>query len=752
MAWAANDATVSSSSLELLHNFTLGKMMNRSAVWFCFLQLAIGSSAFICAQESDQSDRLRTLDDHFPLRISDDITLEKWTVRSEELKEHILSSLGLLPLPQKKPLHAVIHGKLEMDDYTVEKVFFESFPGYFVTGNLYRPKNHQGKTAGVLCPHGHYANGRFHKSSDQEIERMLASGEERFAANARCPLQARCIHLARMGCTVFHYDMIGYADSIQIPFNIAHGFRTQRAHMNDASSYGFFSPLAELNLQSIMGLQTWNSIRSLDFLLTLDEVDPARIGVTGSSGGGTQTFILGAIDSRPTVAFPAVMVSTGMQGGCTCENCCNLRIETGNVEFAAMFAPRPLGVSAANDWTLNMKSDGYPQIQHVYALYGATDKLSFVETRDFPHGFNVVARESMYELFDKYLQLNGSVTEREIRPLSAEQLTVWNDEYPRPASSELAEYNVLAAWSAQQANKITEAFGDEPGLSLEERRTSQRTLRHYFKKLIETAAPLSSSAEELRAAQDIAAGLLPRVNEQAGDSNSEKTAEILMLFTDSGSGDADDNNHAIDQHASTREQLEKWRTEHGLPSEVYLLDMAVLLGGQAATNRLVDNGREAAGYTYGYNRSLLARQIIAVRNAVHHALQRTSLFSGEGFKVTLIALDDSALPVAFAAATSEFSEVVDFQLALCTDGRRWANVDSLIHRDFLPGGLKYGDVPRLLTLLSPHRIVVFDDGDDLEVLRAQYGHFNAPHALRIEARANGTEMLHSSLNHFLANE
>src|SRR5213593_1157340 len=131
---------------------------------------------------------------------------------------------------------------------------------------------------------------------------------------ARYPLQARCVHLARMGCVVFHYVMVGVADSTKI------------AHRT-----GFTDAEAELRLQSFMGLQTWNSIRALDFLTSLPDVDAKRIGVNGASGGGTQTFILCAIDDRPAAAFPAVMVSTAMQGGCVCENCSYLRQDTGNI-------------------------------------------------------------------------------------------------------------------------------------------------------------------------------------------------------------------------------------------------------------------------------------------------------------------------------------------------------------------------------------------------------------------------------------
>ena len=148
--------------------------------------------------------------------------------------------------------------------------------------------------------------------------------------------------------------MIGYADSVQISFDLAHRFAKQRPEMNTTENWGLFSPPAEAHLQSVMGLQTWNSIRALDFLLSLPDVDSERIGCSGASGGGTQTFILSAIDPRVKLAFPAVMVSMAMQGGCTCENACDLRVGTGNVEFAALFAPKPLGLTAADDWTKEM--------------------------------------------------------------------------------------------------------------------------------------------------------------------------------------------------------------------------------------------------------------------------------------------------------------------------------------------------------------------------------------------------------------
>ncbi|MCG8585245.1 MAG: acetylxylan esterase, partial [Pirellulales bacterium] len=299
---------------------------------------------------------LKDLNGYFPFKPAK--TKEAWNIRADKLRRQAKVALGIWPEPTRTPLNAKIHGKINRDDYTIERAYFESVPGLYVTGNLYRPRDSKGKRPAVLCPHGHWAYGRFHDAGDAVVKRLIDDGAERFTEGGRSPLQARCVTLARLGCVVFHYDMIGYNDSQQISHNLAHRFAKQRPEANDASSWGFYSPHAESHLQSVMGLQIWNGIRALDFLESLPDVDPKRLAATGASGGGTQTMMLGAIDPRLAAIVPAVMVSTAMQGGCTCENCSLLRIGTGNVEFAALFAPKPQLLIAADDWTREMKTKG----------------------------------------------------------------------------------------------------------------------------------------------------------------------------------------------------------------------------------------------------------------------------------------------------------------------------------------------------------------------------------------------------------
>ena len=302
---------------------------------------------------------------HTPWTLRTYPTREAWEARAAEIRQHILVSLGLWPLPEKTPLNAEVFGRIEQDGYRVEKVYFESLPGFFVCGNLYRPLGRKGPFPGVASPHGHWRNGRLENSDMGSIP-------------------GRCINLARQGHVVFSYDMAGYLDSDQIVHRGYGGFR--------ADLWGI----------GVMGLQLWNSIRVLDFLCSLQEVDPDRMGCTGASGGGTQTFMLAAVDDRVKVAAPVNMVSAHMQGGCTCENHAHLRLDINNIEIAATMAPRPLFlVSATGDWTVNTPELEYPAIREIYRLYDAEERIGTAQV-DAPHNYNRRSREYVYAWFGKW--------------------------------------------------------------------------------------------------------------------------------------------------------------------------------------------------------------------------------------------------------------------------------------------------------------------------------------------------------------
>src|SRR5260221_4340361 len=297
----------------------------------------------------------------------------EWQKRARQIQQQVLISAGLWPMPQKQPLEPHIYGRIERDGYSVEKVYFQTYPGFYLAGNLYRPiGSGKGPFPAILNPHGHWADGRLADNKDGSIA-------------------ARCISFARQGWIAFSYDMVGFNDTYFPDQPVVGPGKFYIRHRDFATN-----DVNQLWNIDLLGLQTWNSIRALDFIESLPEVDRHRLACTGESGGGTQTYLLGAIDDRLAAQVPVVMVSHTMQGGCGCENAPGLRVQYSTMEIAAAAVPRPqLLIAATGDWTRATLTVEGPAIQHIYEIFDAADAFHFVRF-DYNHNYNRTSREAVY--------------------------------------------------------------------------------------------------------------------------------------------------------------------------------------------------------------------------------------------------------------------------------------------------------------------------------------------------------------------
>ncbi|HEY1378095.1 MAG TPA: hypothetical protein VGF55_14940 [Gemmataceae bacterium] len=619
------------------------------------------------------TDKPKDLNGYFPFALP--ATKGEWEARRRELRTQLQVALGLWPMPDRGPVHATIHGPIQRDGYTVEKVSFASLPGHYVTGNLYRPST-GGKHPVVLCPHGHWANGRFYDAGDKAARQQIAQGAETTVEGGRFPLQARCAQLARMGCVVFHYDMVGFADSKAI------------SHTD-----GFLDAEALLRLQSAMGLQAWNSLRALDFVLGLPDADATRVGVTGASGGGTQTFILAALDDRVTAAFPAVMVSTAMQGGCVCENAPYLRLGTGNVEIAGLFAPKPLGMSGANDWTREIESKGLPELKALYRLYGAEDQVLARCFPQFGHNYNQVSREVMYGWFNTHLKfgLPSPVRERPFEPVPPKELSVYDGDHPRPADEVGADgvKKVLTETSDKQMAALAPA--DAAKLA-----EFRRVVGGALGVMVHDALPAAGGVEATEVGpKDEQAGrmarkfLLTRTGRHEavpayGVRGPEHDGTVVVWVHPKGKASLFADGKLVPEAQAI------------LDRKAAILAVDVFGTGELAAKPAVN--AKYAGYTFGYNRPFLGERVHDILTAVAFARSHPQTKT-----VHLVGWESAGPWVVLARALAGDTVA---RTAADLDGFRFENVKSADDPMMLPGAVKYGGPPAFAALCAPGELLL----------------------------------------------
>lgn len=619
-------------------------------------------------EESDtkpQDTRMITRDFETPWTLRPYASRKDWEERARYIVEHILICTGLWPLPERTPLRVKFTNRVEVDnEYSVENVYFHSTPGLLVCGNLYRPlRGRQQHLPAVLCPHGHWPDGRLESTE-------LGS------------IPGRCIGLARRGFVAFSYDMPGYNDSDQIPHRELGG--------------------APVDLWGIgtMGVQLWNSIRAVDFIAQLPDVDAGRIGCTGASGGCTQTFLLSAVDERIRAAACVNMVSASMQGGCHCENQAHLRLGISNIDIAAAMAPRPqLLVSATGDWTVNTPWHEYPAVRAVYRLMKAADRLSTRQV-DAPHNYNRESRQHAYRFLSRWLQperLRTSSRERSFVVQDAQTLRVFGPHRAKP-SGLLDESSLVAALIKRQ-NRGWQALDPANGGSLNRfRRLMGSSLGHALGATYPKAGAVECQDRGRQRRDGFAIEWL-----LLGSDHGECIPATLL----SPDGVGRRAPATLVVHPAGKEALFVGRGKKApgpwvaslLERGHKVLVMDLFLSGEvapaSAESAYVDEGPRRFFTTY--NRSIAAWRVQDLLTALSYLEGRDDV----GAK-SVVGLGSTGLLCLLAAACADkidriYAEIADFDLG---DDEAWAE------HCLIPGVRSAGDVRTALALLVPTRVYV----------------------------------------------
>ncbi|MCA9050186.1 MAG: acetylxylan esterase, partial [Planctomycetaceae bacterium] len=450
--------------------------------------------------------------------------------------------------------------------------------------------------------------------------------------------------------------------------------------------------------------------------------------------GGTQTILLGAVDERPIAAFPNGMVSTSMQGGCTCENCSLLRIGTGNVELAALFAPRPQAMTAVNDWTKEMMSKGYPQLQQLYGMLGVPDDVLCVEMMQYPHNYNAATRKIMYEWMNRYLRLGLSepISEQDWEPLTPEEYTVWDEQHPAPPGGDDYERRLLR----QLTDRDDAALRHHRPQTDQDLQNYRTTVQAAWQTLVGRSRPKSTDIQRTKGWKEERPGYL-----EFGDlitlTPHEEQLPVISLYPKST---AWNQKVVLWIDGRGKEGLFPSGSLHPeaqrLVSAGYSVVGVDLFGqGEFTTNRepltenpLVKNPRQFAGFTYCYNDTVFARR-------VHDVLTATAWVNGDEHKPqALYAVGTNGGGAILAAARAIVGSEIR-AAAIDTNGFRFDSLTDWKDAQFLPGAVKYGDVPTLLSLSSPHRLWIGGEAAIPEIVAQCYRADGSPETVATVADA-----------------
>lgn len=586
-------------------------------------------------------------------------TLDQWKARRAEVKKRLLRSCGLDPMPRRIPLKPVYGGKLNRGDYTLSRVYLQSWPNTYFSGWLYMPKS-AGKHPGILSPHGHWENGNMHPVP-----------------------QSRDIVLAKKGYVVFAPDTV---------------------HM-DTSTYN-------IGLSSVT-VQAWDDFRGVDFLQSLPQVDPEKIGCTGASGGGLQTMYAMALDDRIKVAVPAVYVSyfekimwPGEGGNCICNWVPDLLSYTDEPEITALFAPKPtLVICVTGDWTAHVPTEEYPEMRSIWKLYGADGDID-CKQYDSGHDYSKPMREWMYAWFNKYLKGIDDPEAAKEPDFKVEELeTMKSLDIPNPGASNFGQlpefFRGAFHFKAPEISDEGTCFA------------YQKKVRNGLRGLLGDTGPAAAGAGRIEVSRSVA--MLGMRAEKLRIRTEPEIEVPALLFRPEGSGRAP---LTIVLSAKGKKSIVEDRPD---------IVRGLVAGGSAVLLpdvRLIGElGRDWDWNTVMWGRPCEGMAVTDLRACLAALADRKDL---DPAQVALIGLDDAgALALMAGAVEPRFSVVaVDRIGKTYLAGRTRPTISNL---------LRLADLPEIASAIAPRRLILGGAGDAFDFTRQAYGALEAGRSLSMWA-------------------
>jgi len=371
-------------------------------------------------------------------------SLDEWTKAKQTLRQKLLESWGGFP-KEACDLGPRKLGELAREGYRVEKIVFQTRPGVFMTANAYVPAG-EGKRPAVLCVHGHW------KGAKQD------------------PVpQSRCIGLAKLGFFVLAVDAFGAGER-----GIGTALGEYHGEMVGSTLFPIGLPLS--------GLQVYENMRAVDYLLTRPEVDGTKLGITGASGGGNQTMYAGAFDERFSCVAPVCSVGTYRSylgaAACVCEIVPDVTTYTEEWGLLALVAPRALMViNATKDafqFSVGEAQQSIARAQHVFRLHGQAGKIAHAIFESV-HDYGKTMREAMYGWMTLHLKGEGQgnpIPEPALTPEDPETLRCW------PGQSRPADFVTLPKFAAAEATRQIDEHNRDIPQHVEDWNNQAMRMRH----------------------------------------------------------------------------------------------------------------------------------------------------------------------------------------------------------------------------------------------------------------------------------